>query len=353
MNQYYVIGIMSGTSLDGIDIALCRFEEKGKAWKYEIVKAKTYPYADAWRKSLTRSIGLNSFDFLKLHKEYGALIAQVINKFMRTTESRVDFVASHGHTIYHEPDKGITFQLGDGGVIASETGYTTISDFRSFDVALGGQGAPLVPVGDMLLFDEYDYCINFGGFANISFQKGKERVAFDISPMNTICNMLAQELDFDYDKDGKIGKDGELNYNLLQELNSLPYYSKPHPKSLSREWLESEFIPVLKKYPIRVESKLRTIYEHIAMQIAEITGDTAEKKILCTGGGALNRFLIKLIREKVTHQVIIPDKDLIQYKEAMIFGFLGVLRNLNEVNILSSVTGAKVDHSGGVIYKLK
>ncbi len=353
MKKYSVIGVMSGTSLDGIDIALCNFEYNSQKWNYNIIKAETVSYSKSWRNKLLSANNLNAFNFIELHKNYGQFIGSKINNFIKKNEiKKFDLISSHGHTIFHQPKKNITFQLGDGSVIAATTQITTISDFRSLDVALGGQGAPLVPVGDKLLFSEFDFCLNLGGFANISFNENKKRIAFDICPVNIIINFLANTINKSYDKNGEIAKKGNINNELFHELNNIDFYHKPFPKSLSKEWLFAEFIPILNKYDLTVEDKLRTIYEHISIQITNITNKETEKNILITGGGTYNKFLIELIKHKSKNNIIKPANDIINFKEALIFAFLGVLRYENQTNCLSTVTGAKFDNIGGCIFQM-
>ena len=343
-----VIGIMSGTSLDGLDIAYCTFSFN-KTWNFQIIESTTISYSDQWKEMLSHAPNLSGIELLKLHKEYGQFIGQCVNDFLQNKDLKVDLIASHGHTVFHQPENKITLQIGDGAEIASQTGITTISDFRSLDVALGGQGAPLVPIGDELLFPEFDYCLNLGGFANISFKSQNKRIAFDIGPANIILNYLTQKMGHTYDQNGNLGKMGRLNTQLLSALDTLEYYKKPFPKSLGKEWLDQEFIPILNQFHIPINDQLTTVYHHIANQITKVI-KSDDSKLLITGGGAYNTFLIDLIKEKTEATVVIPDKEIIEFKEALIFAFLGVLRFHKQVNCLSSVTGASKDCSGGVIH---
>jgi len=350
MDTYSVIGLMSGTSLDGTDIAYCKFSFTGKKWNYQIEKALTIPYPDEWIKKLSELENKSSLDFVTTNVEFGHYLGKLLKSFMEEYHIDVDFIASHGHTIFHQADKLITSQIGDGASIAAETKQTVICDFRTLDVANGGQGAPLVPIGDRLLFNEFDFCLNLGGFSNISFEINNERVAFDICPVNIILNYLAKKTGNEYDDEGKIAEKGNINASLLVELNKLQYYKTHYPKSLSKEWLFGYFIPVLEHFSINTEDKLRTVTEHIAIQINQATSFTKNKKILITGGGAYNNFLLKRLSSFSSHQLIIPDNKTVEYKEALIFAFLGILRMRNEVNCLKSVTGARSDSSGGAIY---
>jgi len=342
------VGTMSGTSLDGIDIALCRFSENGNNWSWDIIDAQTVTYQSEWIGKLREAHLLKAQEFLLLHNEYGCYTGQLISDFLLSKEIP-QLIACHGHTIFHQPDKKFTFQLGNGANVAATAGITTVSDFRSLDVALGGQGAPLVPVGDQLLFPEFDYCLNIGGFANISFGKNGNRVAYDICPANIILNALSQQMGYTYDQDGQLGSSGTVNERLLQKLNNLDYYYLQYPKSLGREWIDNKIIPLLLGSGISIVDQAATIYEHIAFQISRVF-DTG--KVLTTGGGSKNRFLIDKLRHKTSCQIYLPDEKLIDFKEALIFAFLGVLAFRNSINVRSSATGALQDHIGGIIYHI-
>lgn len=353
MNTYNVIGVMSGTSLDGLDLAFCRFTYENEKWTYKIIKASTKEYTEDWIECLTSATKLSAYDFIKLHKEYGRFIGTSINIFLKNCNDKPDFIASHGHTTFHQPEKHINFQVGDGAMIASETGLTTISDFRTMDIALGGQGAPLVPVGDMHLFGEYDFCINLGGFANVSFKAGNKRIAFDICPCNIKINELMRTINHEYDKNGELGRTGKTDEVMLKELNALNYYKLMPPKSLGKEWLDEYYAPIIDKSGLRLEDKISTIYEHTAMQIAKATYSASKRSVLFTGGGTYNKYLIERIKAHTKNDIIIPDDSLINYKEALIFAFLGTLRYRRETNCLASVTGSKIDNVSGAINYIK
>jgi anhydro-N-acetylmuramic acid kinase len=351
--EYHIIGTMSGTSLDGLDLALCKFSQTPGGWNYSIERAKTYTYTKEWTNKLSGAENLSGLELLKLHNDFGKLTGNYINDFLQNNVSDVDFISSHGHTVFHQPSQGYTLQIGSGAYIAANTGITTICDFRTLDVALGGQGAPLVPIGDKLLFSEYEYCLNLGGFANISFDENEKRIAFDICPVNIVINHLASQAGIAFDKDGNLGKNGNLDANLLHELDNLPFYYKKGPKSLGKEWILAEFIPILNKYPLKPTDKIRTVYEHIAVQIGESIKSATLSKVLVTGGGTHNKFLMELLQSKIRHNFILPSKKIIDYKEALIFAFLGLLRYLETTNCLKSVTSASTDNIGGIIYKIK
>lgn len=351
MKKYNTLGIMSGTSLDGVDIAFCVFQEQANEWNFEIVKAQTFDYDKTWKEKLSSLHLKDAYSFVKTHSEYGDYLGELVNIFLANNNLKPDFIASHGHTIFHQPEEKITFQIGDGAAIAAKTKLTVVCDFRNLDVKLGGQGAPLVPIGDKLLFPQYDYCLNLGGFANISYDnEANERIAFDICPVNIVLNKIASEFNLAFDDKGKIAKSGNLNHQLLSKLDDLDFYKQKNPKSLSKEWVNKYFEPILKKYNIPLSDKLRTVNEHFARQISKVISHTKSKNLLITGGGVYNDFLISRIKAQTNHNIHIPENIIIDFKEALIFAFLGVLKMRGEINCLKSVTGASRDNSGGVVF---
>jgi anhydro-N-acetylmuramic acid kinase len=350
LRNYTVVGMMSGTSLDGMDLILSRFHKSKHDWHYQILKAATYEYSLEWKMKLNDAALLDAGSFLMLHQEYGSYIGEKVNSFLEGYRLKVDLVASHGHTVFHQPEKGFTFQLGSGAAIAARCKIDTVSDFRTLDVALGGQGAPLVPVGDELLFGRYKFCLNLGGFANISKKENLTRIACDICPVNIVANHLAQQRGHEYDRDGVMGSHGKIVPELVEELNNLEFYTRPAPKSLGREWVETTFIPVLKKFNLSTEDQLRNVYEHMAFQISKYINNCEAGEVLVTGGGAFNSFLMDLLRQKSKSVLKVPEVQLVKFKEALIFAFLGLLRTRNEVNCLASVTGAGSDSSSGVMH---
>ena len=275
----------------------------------------------------------------------------MINEFVEEYKIKnLDFIASHGHTVLHEPDKGITLQVGDGNEISRLTNVKVVFDFRTQDVALGGQGAPLVPIGDELLFSDYDYCLNLGGFSNISFNQESIRIAFDICPVNIVLNHYVKKIGYDFDESGRIALTGKVNAELLNRLNSIDFYNKNPPKSLGLEWVQKEVFPLVDSLETVNRNVLRTFVEHIAFQIGKVI--VGDKKVLVTGGGVFNSYLIKRIEFYAKTQITLVDDKLIDFKEALIFSFLGLLKINNEINCLKSVTGASVDHSSGVVVRL-
>lgn len=345
--RFQAIGLMSGTSLDGLDICFATFEKK-ESWNFQILNAETLPYSEKWEKKLRNSIHLSSEALLELHSEYGFYLGQKTQEFIiRNGLENIDLIASHGHTVFHQPQKKITLQIGDGRAIKIATGLPTVYDFRSQDVLMGGNGAPLVPIGDELLFSAYDACLNLGGFSNISLKQDDKRIAFDIAPVNIILNKLAQKFNKNYDENGDLARKGQINEDLLSKLNSLAFYHLPHPKSLGIEWCVESVFPLLEN--IETSDSMASFTEHIAQQISNVINQNNLQNVLCTGGGTYNTFLIEKIREKTGSAILIPEKEIINYKEALIFAFMGVLRMNNEINVLSSATGSSTDHSSGVI----
>lgn len=353
MKRYNVIGTMSGTSLDGLDIAYCSFEFSKNKWSFKINEATTVTFLDNINKKLKTAIKMDGLDLMKLHNELGNFIGLSINNFVseyKIDRNKIDCISSHGHTIFHQPEISLTTQIGNGANISALTYLPVICDFRTTDIALNGQGAPLVPIGDKLLFSEYEYCVNLGGIANISFEKNNERIAFDICPVNIVLNKLSQNLGFDYDKNGDLAKAGTIDKELLNQLNKLIYYQKSNPKSLGIEWIENEFFPIINSFNISIKDKLRTFVEHIAIQISNNI-NAKNSSVLLSGGGTFNSFLVDRIKANINNQIIIPSNQIINFKEALIFAFLGILRLRHEVNCLQSVTGASKDNIGGCIYQ--
>lgn len=350
MKNRDIIGLMSGTSLDGIDIAYCRFTLDGNRWSYKVIEAETMAYSAEWRARLSEAFYASASGLAQLHSDYGHFLGKAAATFIKKHRIDPGLISSHGHTVFHDPSSGVTFQLGSGAAIAAECKLPVVCDFRSMDVALGGQGAPLVPIGDKLLFSEYDYCLNLGGFANISYDHSGKRIAFDICPVNIAANAICEKLGKLYDDKGAIGRQGRVDQRLLDELNTLPFYHKQQhtPKSLGKEWMDKEFTPVINKHSLSPADQLRTLYEHIGMQI----GAATEKggKMLVTGGGAYNSFLIERIEHYSRISIAPPGRNIIEFKEALVFAFLGLLRMEKRINILSDVTGASADSIGGCIY---
>lgn len=348
-DTYRVLGVMSGTSLDGIDIAELVFTKK-ESWQYEIRAAQTIAYPKDWKKRLAQAIGYDQDELHQTNKRYTKFLAGVIGGFIEKNNiGKLDAVCSHGHTIKHEPEHGFTLQIGNLPELSSLLNQRVVCDFRVQDVQLGGQGAPLVPIGDALLFGQYEFCLNLGGFANVSTIIDGKRIAYDICPVNTVMNYLSEQLGQAFDKGGKIASEGTLDKDLLEALNSLRFYQEMPPKSLGMEWVNRHIIPRLKNRK-DIPDLMHTYAIHVAMQLADNLKSTSQAKVLVTGGGAFNSFLIKQLTSLSSTTVVVPSDKLVNYKEAIVFGLLGVLRLRGQVNTLRSVTGADKDHSAGVIY---
>ena len=343
---WYIVGVMSGTSLDGVDLAYIKFENNQKL-SFEIIHKTAISYSDNWKTKLTHAFTEPKENIDELNITYGVYLGELIRDFIEINQiDKIDLVASHGHTIFHKPEEGFTLQIGDGASIAKTCNQKVICDFRSQDVALGGQGAPLVPIGDQLLFSEYDYCVNIGGFANVSFDESGIRKAYDICPANIVLNHYTRKLNLEYDKGGKMARSGKLNQLLLDELDALLIYKEKN--SLGNEIVISDFIPLLDSYNLKIEDILHTFIEHFSKKIGnELKG---EGSALITGGGAYNTFLVERIKHYSDSKIIIPSDELIEYKEALIFALLGLLKSEGEVNCLASVTRAQKNHSSGVIF---
>ncbi len=350
---------MSGSSLDGLDIVYAHIYEVRGKWNYEIVASDCVTYDEDWLKDLTHATDRNVTDYLRLNTAYGRYIGEQVNQFIErnSLHHQVHFIASHGHTVFHEPQNGTSTQIGDGATIAAITGVPVISDLRSLDVALGGQGAPIVPIGDKLMFSEYDYWLNIGGIANITVLKNDTPIAFDICPANQILNTLAGNEGKLMDENGDIARQGNILSTVFSRLNNIAYYEQPAPKSLSNEAARDMVFPILLESSHKNSDMLNTITLHIAEQVAKAISQypsaKPEPKLLVTGGGAFNTFLIEKIQEALAPQhvsVEVPDDTVVKFKEALVMALIGVLRWREETNVLSSVTGASRDSVSGAIW---
>lgn len=375
-NGIGVIGLMSGTSLDGLDICHVRFFLRDGKWTYETIHAEDEQYPAELKDRLARAQSMTAEEYALLHSDYGLYLGERVKAFMdrhsllpqapvcMDSRREVAAIASHGQTVFHQPHLRFTGQIGSGAGIAAVSGVDTVCDFRTTDVALGGQGAPLVPIGDRNLFGDYDYCLNLGGFSNISSEGVKDgravRVAHDISPVNYVLNHYTRQIGLEYDRDGEIARSGNICRSLLNSLNNLPFYAKEGPKSLGREWVENEVIPLIEDAraedgsPLTMADKLATFTEHAAYQISlnvkQLSADKA--KVLTTGGGAFNKYLLERMRFNAPQaSFFVPDEITVKFKEALIFAFLGALYLADMPNCMSSVTGASYDCIGGALYK--
>lgn len=369
---YKVIGLMSGSSLDGLDIAYVHLQEKAGKWEYQFIHTELTPYPPRWRERLASAPQLSALDYQLLHVEYGHWLGEEVNRFIvaHGLDYQVQLIASHGHTVFHLPAWKMTAQLGDGAALAAGTGINVVSDLRAMDLALGGQGAPIVPGGERLLFADYEILLNLGGIANISGGP----IAFDICPCNRVLNMLAEKEGKAFDADGALAAAGRMDEALLRRLNALPYYSQGYPKSLANDFGTDTVYPMLNAVPAPAPSgtadALRTYVEHIAVQVRNAVNqlrssetarasDSTERsgpapsgqRLLVTGGGAHNGFLVGRLRELLQPlEIVVPETALIDYKEALVIALLGVLRWREENNVLASVTGARRDSIGGAVW---
>jgi anhydro-N-acetylmuramic acid kinase len=375
---YRVIGLMSGSSLDGLDIAFVELHENAGKWQYEIKAAETYPYSEEWIKKLRGAVNYNALDYQLLHTAYGHYIGEQVNTFIAShqLQYQVQLIASHGHTTFHVPSKKMTGQLGDGASIAAETGINVVSDLRAMDMALGGQGAPIVPIGEKLLFGNYTFFLNLGGIANISYNHPDQYIAFDICPANRVLNMLAQDVGKPYDAGGQEAAAGTLQPKLLEMLNSLEYYQLPYPKSLANDFGTDVVYPLIKSSGEAIDDGLRTAVEHIAVQVSKAVrqllrshqpayakapasgkpsadAGEANHKLIVTGGGAHNNFLMERLRaalQELQVELVVPDNKIIDFKEAIVMALIGVLRWREENNVMASVTGASRNSIGGAVW---
>lgn len=348
---------MSGTSLDGLDIAYCELSLKNSQWQFEIPVAETRLYSEAQQRKLKNITEASGEELTITDRDIGVWMGEAVKEFIRQHQLQPDFVASHGHTVFHQPERGITYQIGSPFAIQAISGQTVIGQFRNYDLAIGGQGAPLVPVGDQLLFGDYDACLNLGGIANLSAQWQGKRIAYDIGTANMVMNYFAQQQGQPYDQNGQLARQGQVDQMLVNTLNQLPYYQQNFPKSLGYEWVHREIISRIERANLSVPDAIITALDHAAYQIAQSLHSLPEEqttpfRVIVTGGGVFNEYFMKRIREYTAGQIelIVPDEKTVAFKEALVFALLGVLRVRNEVNCLQSVTGAQYDHSAGVIF---
>lgn len=357
---YKVMGLMSGSSLDGLDIVFAEIGENAGAWTFEIVAADCYAYEAEWKERLQHATTLNALDYCQLHADYGHFLGKAVNRFVEENNLhfKVGLIASHGHTTFHVPQKNMTAQLGDGAAIAAETGLPVVSDLRALDVAFGGQGAPIVPIGEKLLLPAYNLFLNLGGIANISFREENNYTAFDVCPANRVLNMIAQKEGKEFDRGGEMAMLGNVHHGLLKKLNDLPYYQQPFPKSLANNFGTDEVYPLIRSFGLTHFDELKTCVAHIVDQVKlavqnniKPAGETS--KMLVTGGGAFNTYLVNELQQALQPlgvEIVVPENNMVQYKEALIMALIGVLRWRQEYNVLSSVTGAARDSIGGAVW---
>jgi anhydro-N-acetylmuramic acid kinase len=364
---YKVIGLMSGSSLDGLDIAYVHLQERAatsqlpKTWDFSLLQTACYPYPEAWKQRLASATALGALDYQVLHVEYGHYLGEQVSRFIAEfgLHYQVQLIVSHGHTTFHWPARKMTAQLGDGAAIAAETRINVVSDLRAMDLALGGQGAPIVPIGEKLLLPGYEFFLNLGGIANVSRHGvgdaggvAETFRAFDVCPANRVLNALAELEGRPYDEGGDMAATGRVDESLLRELNALSYYGLPSPKSLANEFGTETVLPLVRARGLSTADALRTYVEHIAQQVGRAVGEGqhAGARMLVTGGGAHNSFLVERLRHNLGVEVVVADDQLADYKEALIMALIGVLRWREENNVMASVTGASRDSIGGAVW---
>jgi anhydro-N-acetylmuramic acid kinase len=358
--EYRAIGLMSGSSLDGLDVVYVTFLEQGGGWSFSLGAAECISYSPAWIERLRNATELSAREYCLLHTDYGRWLGEQVNAFIdrHQLQYKVGVVGSHGHTTFHMPAQRMTGQLGDGAALAATTGLPVVTDLRALDVALGGQGAPIVPIGEKYLFAGIQYFLNLGGIANIS-SAGDPYVAFDVCAANRVLNMIASLQGLSFDNGGALAASGKVHEGLLAQLGALPYYQQPYPKSLANDFGTDVVFPMVQASGLSVADKLATYTHHIVSQIAASLRQLAgthtgqETRLLATGGGACNEFMIAQLRKAVAPLgvvVEVPAIDIVQYKEALIMAFMAVLRWRQENTVLSSVTGAIRDSIGGALW---
>ena len=348
MNKIEVIGVMSGTSLDGLDLCHVIFDLENLS-NFIIANSISISYNKNILKKLHNIVEKKPKEIKKIDIEFGNFIGESINKFISDFNLKnINLISSHGHTVFHQPDIGITLQIGNGEIINKITGIKTVNNFRAQDLSLNGQGAPLVPIGDKILFSKFKYCLNLGGFINLSIKSDSQIIAYDICPLNTVLNFYSKKMGYEYDENGILSSRGKINIDLFHELNSISFYSKKNPKSLGIEFVIDKIFPMIDSYKITEEETLATFVKHAAFQISKNINDS--EKVLLSGGGTYNNNLVDILRNEYNINIFIPNKQIIDFKEALIFALLGVLRVQNKTNCLKSVTGAEKDHSSGDIY---
>ena len=355
---YRVIGLMSGTSLDGLDMAYCELTYQNGAWQFALPVAETQPYTTAWRERLSRITEASGEELMLADQQLGEWMGQAVQSFVEKHRVHPHFIAAHGHTVFHQPERGLTYQMGSGFALQTASQQPVVANFRNYDVTIGGQGAPLVPIGDRLLFGDYDFCLNLGGIANVSTELHGQRIAYDIGPANMVSNYFMQQEGKEYDEDGQLAAQGTADPRLMDQFNRLDYYAAPFPKSLGYEWVQKHLIRPLEQSSLSPANRLATITHHATRQIVRSVEQLMSEKqqtksrVLVTGGGAFNGYFMQCLHQYSGGSVeyVVPDAQLISFKEALVFALLGVLRVRGEVNCLSSVTGAARDHSAGVMY---
>lgn len=340
---------MSGSSLDGLDIAIATFASRDT---YDVVFNKHCALPSQLASELNKAASYNIKDYLELESKFTDFIAKELQNITNQYQD-INLIAIHGHTVHHDPDSGYSCQMVNAGRLASLTGLDVLADFRNQDIGLGGQGAPLAPIVEHLLGSQAAY-LNLGGIANISLHKSGSIVGYDVSPCNQLFNHFAKLNGLEYDDKGLLGRKGAIDQNLLNQWSALPYFQVDAPKSMDNQWLVHNFISTLEDD--KSEDQCHTAYQFVSHQIAKsvINNLSEGDRVMCTGGGSYNDYLIQLIQDKIKSksiQLVFPPKELIDYKEAILMSYMGYLYLNNKPNTLSSVTGASRSASVGGYYK--
>lgn len=358
----YVVGIMSGSSLDGLDIALCRFEQDDLSGKlsFDLVDTAAIPFDENMMSRLGVGATMDVRSLKKLEVDLSRYIAESVNQFLEAGAHTADYISCHGHTIWHVPEDGYTVQIGQGAIISELTGTPCICDLRSNDMAVGGQGAPVAPIVEQILFPEFDFYINLGGIANVSFHSDQEVISWDSVPCNQILNHYASQKGLPYDDGGSLAESGKVDKGLKEAWMSLPYFGRSYPKSMDNTWVKNHFLAGASSFDVSIEDALATMVDVCVSQIQgdikDHVGDTGGqhlRKCLITGGGAHNTYLVSQLSEVLTHddiEVIKPKDEIVDYKEAILMALMGFLRIEGISNTISSVTGARTNTIGGAVY---
>lgn len=357
---YNVIGVTSGTSLAGLDLVFVALTEVRGKWTYEIKAAERLAYTPEWEEKLGSAANLPARDYLLLNSEYGHYTGHAVKQFIsqHQLDHQVHFITAHGHTVFHVPGQKMTAQLGDGAAIAAVTGLPVISDLRAMDVALGGKGAPILPIAEQLLFPDYRYRVNLGENATIAIQKDEQFLAFDICPCNYILDTLAETLGRAYDDEGKLAAGGVTDQPLLGALNGLAFYNEKYPRTLASKFGTGIVMPMIQQHQLSTQGKLNTYTHHIAAQIEKVVKDLlpqeedTSRSLLLTGGGTANTYLVKVIEEVLQPLNITVTTQNEPFRNALMIALLGALRWRQEPNALASVTGAEKDSVGGALWAI-
>ncbi|XP_064473646.1 anhydro-N-acetylmuramic acid kinase-like [Ornithodoros turicata] len=368
VTKYEVIGVMSGSSLDGLDIIYTRFSlTSSDCWEYNIQHCTCYNYSPTWIDKLKHATSTSALEYQLLNTEYGRYIGEYVLRFIRENrlDGKVHLIACHGHTVFHLPSQLTTSTLGDGATVAAVTGLPVVSDLRSMDVALGGQGSPIALTAERKLFgNEYQFFLNIGGMACLTYagKNYSDSFAVDVCPANQLLNLLANREGRAFDRSGEMAKSGKVSTRLLKDLDDFDYYKKSFPKSLGVDFGPEILYPLIQAHDLSTADALQTFTEHICNQVAEVIrlvertvkdGLPQSSKMLVTGGGARNLFLVDRLTERLKEfriTVVVPNDELVKFKEALVTSVIGVQRLRGEENFIGEVSGASRSSIGGAFW---